>query len=295
MGCTDVEYYDGFAHNVLVIGGTVHNVRRNLPCYLPLTADNPEVKWNRKVSDDKKTETVVQVDDLRVSFDGFVAVDGISFKVAAGEALGILGSNGAGKSSTMKALAGIVKPAEGSIRINDAVLTTRAEEEYARSLLGYCPDVGGLVVGATPREHLQLLTMMHRSPEKYETGLFLVEKIGLAEFLDTPVGGFSHGMSRRLSVVLATLSAKKLLILDEPFDGVDPVGVDAIEGIVQEARNAGLATIICTHLQPLLARTTDRVQVMSHGKIIDTLPAKKLEGVRGERLYKSLLGQSGTN
>lgn len=262
-----------------------------------VTADNQEVKWYRKASAQATQETpknaVVQVDDLRVTFDGFVAVDGISFHVGAGEVLGILGSNGAGKSSTMKALAGIVKPESGTIRVADSTLTSRAEEEYARSLLGYCPDVGGLVVGASPREHLQLLSVMHRAPEKYKTGLLLVKEIGLEEFLDTPVGGFSHGMSRRLSVVLATLSAKKLLILDEPFDGVDPVGVDAIEGIVQEARNAGLATIICTHLQPLLARTTDRVQVMSHGKILETLPSKQLVGEKGERLYKNLLAKSG--
>lgn len=246
-------------------------------------------------NDNEQVQPVVQVDDLKVTFDGFVAVNGISFQVAPGEVLGILGSNGAGKSSTMKALAGIVKPEEGLIRIADASLTSRAEEEYARSLLGYCPDVGGLVVGATPREHLQLLTMMHRDSSKYQTGLALVDLIGLGEFMDTPVGGFSHGMSRRLSVVLATLSARRLLILDEPFDGVDPVGVAAIKGIVKEASHAGLATIICTHLQTLLASTTDRVQVMSHGNILATLPSEELMGVEGEKRYQQMLTDAGAN
>lgn len=236
---------------------------------------------------------MITVDKLKVSFNGFVAVDEISFSVAPGQVIGILGSNGAGKSSTMKALAGIIRPESGTITINNNVLTSLKEEEEAKTVIGYCPDVGGLITGATPREHIQLLLSLHRREQDYPLGLYLVHEIGLDKFIDTPVGGFSHGMSRRLSVVLATLASSKVLILDEPFDGVDPIGVDAIEKIIQEAKNNGLAVVVCTHLQSILTRVVDDLVIMKDGQIIDTLPAADLEGAEGERIYKEILEKSG--
>lgn len=232
---------------------------------------------------------LVEVKDLSVSFNGFVAVNKISFSVNAGEVVGILGSNGAGKSTTMKALAGILRPEAGAIAVDGHVLTNIKEEERAKRVLGYCPDVGGLVVGATPREHVQLLLSLHKREGDYDLGLYLVDKIGLGEFLDTPVGGFSHGMSRRLSVVLATLASSKVLILDEPFDGVDPIGVDAIEQIIIEAKQAGLAVVVCTHLQSILTRVVDNVIIMKKGNIIGRMPAEELSGDAGEVLYKNIL------
>lgn len=236
---------------------------------------------------------MIEVNNLTVSFNGFKAVDNISFDVKAGQVVGILGSNGAGKSTTMKTLAGIIRPESGVITVNQHHLTSIREEELAKRVIGYCPDVGGLIVGATPREHIQLLLSLHKRQGDYDLGLFLVEKIGLGEFIDTPVGGFSHGMSRRLSVVLATLSSEKVLILDEPFDGVDPIGVDAIEQIIVEAKASGLAVVVCTHLQSILTRVVDDLVIMKKGKIIERLAADELLGEEGERRYKEILEASG--
>lgn len=235
---------------------------------------------------------MIIVKNLTVSFNGFIAVNEINFMVKPGEVVGILGANGAGKSTTMKSLAGILRPESGYIQIEDHILTNVKEEEKAKQLLGYCPDVGGLVVGATPREHIQLLLSLHNRPEQYDLGLFLVDKIGLSEFIDTPVGGFSHGMSRRLSVVLATLASTKVLILDEPFDGVDPVGVDAIQAIILEAKAAGLAVVVSTHLQNILTRVTDRIIIMHKGTILNSLPSKQLTGKVGEKRYKKMLEEA---
>lgn len=236
---------------------------------------------------------MIKVDNLKVSFSGFVAVDNISFEVKPGQVVGILGSNGAGKSTTMKALAGIIRPESGDITVDGHLLTSLDEEEAARGVIGYCPDVGGLITGNTPREHIQLLLSLHGRREDYDLGLYLVDQIGLDKFLDTPVGGFSHGMSRRLSVILATLASRKVLILDEPFDGVDPIGVDAIEKIIQEAKKNGLAVIVCTHLQSILTRVVDDLVIMKNGKIVDRLPAEQLRGTEGEQKYKEILEASG--
>lgn len=239
--------------------------------------------------DNSKENALIKVEDLTVSFNGFVAVNKIGFEVKPGQVVGILGSNGAGKSTTMKALAGIIRPESGRIIVDKHTLTNIKEEENAKRVLGYCPDVGGLVVGATPREHIQLLLSLHKRTEDYDLGLYLVNKIGLGEFLDTPVGGFSHGMSRRLSVVLATLASEKVLILDEPFDGVDPIGVDSIEQIIIEAKQSGLAVVVCTHLQSILTRVVDDVVIMKKGNILKRLPAIDLSGDEGEARYKQIL------
>lgn len=130
---------------------------------------------------------MINVENLTVSFNGFIAVNKINFSVQPGEVVGILGSNGAGKSTTMKSLAGIIRPESGQITINDHILTNIKEEERAKRVLGYCPDMGGLVVGATPREHVQLLLALHKRQIDYDLGLYLVDKIGLGDFLDTPM------------------------------------------------------------------------------------------------------------
>lgn len=232
---------------------------------------------------------VIEVKNLTIKFNGFTAVDNINFDVHSGEVVGILGSNGAGKSSTMKVLSGVMKPTAGEVLIDGHVLTSRSEEETAKKLIGYCPDVGGLVVGATPRSHVQLLLSLDGRKENYDKGLYLIEKFGLSRFIDTRVGGFSHGMSRRLSVLLAVLASKKVLILDEPFDGVDPEGEEAITEVIEEAKRAGLAVIVCTHRLDLLTAVTDRIVVMNRGKIVESLPAEQLEGKAGALKYKNML------
>lgn len=236
-----------------------------------------------------QTKTIVSLKDVNIKFLDFTAVKKLNMTVSSGEIVGILGSNGAGKSSTMKAIAGVIKPTGGTITVSGLDLSSGVASEQAKGLIGYCPDVGGLVVGATPREHIQLLLNLHRKPELYPLSLKLTEALGLIEFIDTPVGGFSHGMSRRLSVLLAALSAENLLILDEPFDGVDPLGVTAINAVIREAAAAGLAVIVSTHLQVLLTEISDRIIIMRKGDILYEAPSSRFAGKFGAKRYQSLL------
>jgi ABC-2 type transport system ATP-binding protein len=237
----------------------------------------------------KIAEPIISLNKVNITFADFTAVKELDMTVFGGEVVGLLGSNGAGKSSTMKAIAGIIKPTGGEILISKLNISNPISSEQAKGLTGYCPDVGGLVVGATPREHIQLLLNLHKKPELYPLSIALVQALGLAEFIDTPVGGFSHGMSRRLSVLLAALSAEKVLILDEPFDGVDPLGVEAINSVIFEAKAAGLAVVVSTHLQPLLTNVSDRIIIMRKGEILHEGSAKEFSGKVGTQRYQRLL------
>lgn len=238
------------------------------------------------------SKNMVEVSNLSVKFNGFTAVDDISFSVKPGEVLGILGGNGAGKSTTLKVLGGILKATSGNINIDGYNMLKLDDSQKIRSFTGYCPDVGGLISGLSPREHIKLLLTLHNKEERYEEGLKLVEMFGLTEFIDSPTSGFSHGMSRRLSVLLATLSSERTLILDEPFDGVDPIGVNAINETIIQAKNAGLAVIVSTHLQNLLVNVSDNIVIMKKSKIVAQDSARKFFGKKGERRYKKILSKA---
>jgi ABC-2 type transport system ATP-binding protein len=172
----------------------------------------------------------VRITDLTIRYGEVVAVDRVTLVVAPGQVMGLLGGNGAGKSSTLRAVAGVNPPTSGEVVVAGFNLADPRQVEKARQAVGYCPDLGGLIPAATPREHiaatLAFRGLTHLWPQAYE----LLDRFELAGALDRLTGGFSHGMARRLSVVLAALTAEQVLILDEPFDGVDPQGSDATRG-----------------------------------------------------------------
>lgn len=238
--------------------------------------------------------SVIVADELTVSYnDGaVVAVDRLSLSVNDGEVVGVLGGNGAGKTSTLRTFGGIFPPSSGSLTVAGFDMSRVGDAEDARRVVGYCPDIGGLIRQATVREHLGLALGLRGLSGFWPRAVDLVEKFGLLEVMDRETGGFSHGMSRRLSVVLAVLTAERVLILDEPFDGVDPLGVDATREVLLEAKAAGLAIVVSTHLLSLLGEVSDRIVVMNGGHVVSEARRDGFEEVLGGGRYFDLLSGS---
>lgn len=232
---------------------------------------------------------VVDVRDLRVGFGDVLAVDGVSLQVRAGQAVALVGRNGAGKSTTLKVLGGVQPPSSAG-RVHLAGTDAVADPAGARRVTGYCPDVGGLVPRATPWEHLQLSARMRGlGPDWTGRALDLLERFDLADVAHRVCAGFSHGMARRLSVLLAGFHRPPVLLLDEPFDGVDPLGVDATLELVQDARSRGAAVLVSTHLLELALRCCDDAVVLRGGREVASLPSHELTGDRGAARYRDLL------
>ncbi len=233
-------------------------------------------------------QTLVEVRDLHVRFGEVEAVAGVDLSAPAGRATGLLGRNGAGKSTTMRVLAGVVPPSGGTVLV--AGHDVRRQPLAARRAVGYCPDVGGLVPRATPWEHLQLAARLRELPRGWEArARDLLERFELGDAAHRVTAGFSHGMGRRLSVVLAALHEPPVLLLDEPFDGVDPVGVEATLEVVADARARGAAVLVSTHLRELAIEACSTLLVLRGGARVAELAAAQMSGEEGARAYRALL------
>lgn len=230
---------------------------------------------------------------LVVRYGEVTAVDGLDLDAVPGRVLGVLGSNGAGKSSLLRAIAGVTPPAGGSVLVAGHDMSTVAGSEAARAVLGYCPDVGGLIRQATVREHIAASIAFAGTgatrEERWAEAMSLAADFDLLSVFDRTTGGFSHGMSRRVSVLLALLAATKVLVLDEPFDGVDPLGVDAMLAAIAGRAERGLTVLLSTHLRELLVRASDEIVVMSQGRQLDRAGAADFADEGGRSRYEHAL------
>jgi ABC-2 type transport system ATP-binding protein len=230
----------------------------------------------------------IDVHALRVSFGAVEAVAGIDLQAYAGQATGLLGRNGAGKSTTMRVLAGVLPPTSGRVSVAGLDITGHALEVKRR--IGYCPDVGGLVPRATPWEHLQLAARLRRlSPGWEDRARQLLERFELGAAAHRVTGGFSHGMGRRMSVLLAAFHSPEVLLLDEPFDGVDPLGVEATLEVIADARARGACVLLSTHLRELAVQACGDVLVLRGGERVAAVAAHQMAGEDGARAYRDLL------
>jgi ABC-2 type transport system ATP-binding protein len=229
----------------------------------------------------------VDIRGLHVRFGEVEAVAGIDLQAYAGQATALLGRNGAGKSTTMRVLAGLVPPTAGTVEVDG--LDIGRHTLAVKQMTGYCPDVGGLVPRATPWEHLQLSAKLRRLDSWEDRARDLLERFELGGVAHRITGGFSHGMGRRLSVVLAALHEPRLLLLDEPFDGVDPIGVEATMDVIADARARGACTMVSTHLRELAIQACGTVLVLRGGSRVAAVDAAEMAGEEGARAYRALL------
>jgi ABC-2 type transport system ATP-binding protein len=229
----------------------------------------------------------VVVRDLWVRFGEIDAVRGVDLTAEAGRATALLGRNGAGKSTTMRVLAGVVPPTGGTVLVDG--IDVRTDALAVKRVVGYCPDVGGLVPRATPWEHLQLAATLRGLRDWEDRARRTLDRFDLGGAAHRVTGGFSHGMGRRLSVVLACFHEPDVLLLDEPFDGVDPVGVEATQEAIADARARGAVVLVSTHLRELAMEACERALVLRAGAPVAQLPAAALAGEEGAGAYRALL------
>ena len=217
--------------------------------------------------------SVLAVRDLRKTYGrklfsrrGFRALDGVSLEVPRGTVFGLLGPNGAGKTTLIKILLGLVRDYEG-----EAMLMHRPPgDPTSRRGVGFLPESHRLPGYLTGRQVMKLFGMMSGvpAPELDRRIGPLLERVGMTKSADRKVKEYSKGMQQRIGLAQALVHDPQVVFLDEPTDGVDPLGRAAIRGIVQELKARGVTVFINSHLLMEVELICDRVAIMLNGKVI---------------------------
>jgi ABC-2 type transport system ATP-binding protein len=213
-------------------------------------------------------DALLRCTDLRRSFGDRVAVDGVSFSIAAGEAYGLLGPNGAGKTTTISMLCGLLEPDAGEVVV--AGHRMGGDDGAGKAAIGYVPQEIALYPELTARENLRFFGRLHglRKAELGERVDAALEVAGLADRARDRVEEYSGGMKRRLNIAAGLLHRPRLLVLDEPTVGVDPQSRNAILETVADLSRDGLAVLYTSHYMEEVDRLCDRVGIIDEGRII---------------------------
>ena len=204
---------------------------------------------------------------LTKRFDDLVAVERLSFEVAAGSITGFLGPNGAGKTTTLRMLLGLAAPTNGSALVFGRPF---AELERPASRVGAVLEAGDLHPGRSGRDHLRVLAAAARLPRsRVEEVLALVD---LTSAGDRRAGGYSLGMRQRLSLAAALLGKPELLVLDEPANGLDPEGVRWLRDFMRAFAGEGGTVFVSSHHLAEIEDTVDHVVVIDHGRLVADAP-----------------------
>jgi len=211
--------------------------------------------------------TVLEVSGIRKRYERHLAVDGVSFSVPQGKIFGLLGPNGAGKTTTIRMIMDIIAPDEGSIH-----LFGKPRDESSNRDIGYLPEERGLYRKMTVIDHLRFLgeirglTRTECEP-RIESWL---EKLELTEWAPRKVEELSKGMQQKVQFIGTVLHDPKLLILDEPFSGLDPLNTIVLKDVMIEARTRGIGIIFSTHVLEQAEKLCDHICLIKGGhKVLD--------------------------
>jgi ABC-2 type transport system ATP-binding protein len=220
----------------------------------------------------------LEIDGLRRRYGSVVALDGLSFDVPSGEVFGFLGPNGAGKTTTMRAIFGVVSLDAGEIRWRG-----KPVDEQARRHFGYMPEERGLYPGMKLREQIEYFATLHDMGDQaaQKAATHWIGRLGLAGREDAKIDALSHGNQQRAQLAVALVHDPELLVLDEPFSGLDPGGVDDMRQVLTERAAAGVTVLFSSHQLDLVEDICEAVAIIHHGRLVASGPVEELR--RGDR------------
>ncbi|HEY0370813.1 MAG TPA: ABC transporter ATP-binding protein [Thermoanaerobaculia bacterium] len=215
--------------------------------------------------------TLIEVSGLRKQYRSsfrkplITALDGIDFQVQEGELFGLLGPNGAGKTTTVKILLGLTRATSGTATICGLPVSN----PESRRRVGYLPEGHKIPNYLTARQALSIFGRMSgmNSADIHKRITLLLDQVRMTQWADVRIKKFSKGMTQRLGLACAMIHAPQVLLLDEPTDGVDPVGRREIRDILRAEADRGTAVLLNSHLLSEIERTCDRVAVLRDGKV----------------------------
>jgi ABC-2 type transport system ATP-binding protein len=207
----------------------------------------------------------LELDGLRRRYGDVIALDGLTFDVPAGQVFGFLGPNGAGKTTTMRAVFGVAPLDAGEIRWRGHPV-----EEAARRTFGYMPEERGLYPAMELLDQVEYFAQLHDLDRRAATkaARHWIDRLGLSGREQTRVDALSHGNQQRAQLAVALVHDPVLLVLDEPFSGLDPGGIDDMSAILAERAAAGVTVLFSSHQLDLVEDICQEVAIIHHGRLV---------------------------
>jgi len=207
----------------------------------------------------------VEISHIIKSFGAVKAVDDVSFSIEKGELFGLLGPNGAGKTTTIRCALDIFKPDSGSVTLLGGSMS-----EAKKNSIGYMPEERGLYQDIPLERCLAYLGSLKglTETEVKRRAAGYLERFDLAAHKHKKVKELSKGMQQKAQIIATILHQPELLIVDEPFSGLDPVNTQMVKDLLKEQRDAGVTVVLCSHQMHLVEELCDRIVLIDHGKVM---------------------------
>jgi len=222
---------------------------------------------------------MLKISHLTKTYGEKKAVDDLSLEICAGEIYGFIGHNGAGKTTTLKSVVGILQFDEGEITVDGRSVRTQPLE--CKKLIAYIPDNPDLYDFMTGAKYLNFVANIYGvgAAERKERIAKYAEAFELTDDLSQPIATYSHGMKQKLAIIAAWMHSPKLVIMDEPFVGLDPKAAHILKGMMRELCDEGGAIFFSTHVLEVAEKLCDKVAIIKAGKLIRS---GTMEEVRGD-------------
>jgi ABC-2 type transport system ATP-binding protein len=237
---------------------------------------------------------LLELNDLARSYGDKVALDGLSFSVAPGQLFGFIGANGAGKTTAMRIVLGVLEPDRGEVRWRGT-----AVDASIRRRFGYMPEERGLYPKMRVREQLEYFARLHGvgGPEATRATSTWLERLGIADRAEDRVEELSLGNQQRVQLGAALVHDPELLVLDEPFSGLDPVGVDVLSGVLRELAASGVPVVFSSHQLELVERLCEAVAIIKAGRLVASGGVEELRdrGMGGARHLRVAVAGAATD
>ncbi len=236
---------------------------------------------------------MLKITDFTKKFDNKVAVDNLSLHIQPGEIYGFIGHNGAGKTTTLKACCGIMKFEQGEILIDGK--SVKNEPVECKKNIAYIPDNPDLYEFMTGYQFLNFIADIFRVDEKLRNQRIekYAEEFELTKDLSQLISGYSHGMKQKLAIIAAWLHEPKLIIMDEPFVGLDPKASHILKEMMKELCERGGAIFFSTHVLEVAEKLCDKVAIIKQGRLIRSGTMESVKGDTSlEEVFLELEGES---
>jgi len=234
---------------------------------------------------------MLEIVDLAKRYGQVVALDGTTFTASHGRIVGFLGPNGAGKTTTMRCVFGLARPDRGEVRWEGAIV-----DRDARLRFGYMPEQRGLYPRMRVAEQLSYFAQQHgmRGRDANAAAGRWLERMGLGDRAKSKLEELSHGNQQRVQLATALVHDPELLVLDEPFSGLDPIGIATMTDVVRERAAAGVGVVFSSHQLDLVEDVCEDVVIIARGQVVAAGPIDELKTASGrQHLEVEVAGSDG--